>query len=250
MMTRAALADYAIEIRELYLWIADQILNPRPPELRNTDGDPIELTTLTYELDVEPPDAFDCLEPLSRVGDERYVDEETRDATGALTGAIFNWMKAGNRKHEAWDNTILGTLRLTGTRLTVEVNSERRRRRITKEIAKRLGAHARLTGSEVVDVADALAASHAADADAAPIDDARTPEIEALEADLLREHWDAWVDTTIPALGNRTPRQAARTPRGRERLEALLADFERMAEQHSSTRPPDIATLRRTLKLP
>ena len=59
----------------------------------------------------------------------------------------------------------------------------------------------------------------------------RTPEIQALKAELMRRHWDAWIDTKVPALGNRTPRQSAKTAKGRERLEALLSDFARSAEQ-------------------
>ena len=29
----------------------------------------------------------------------------------------------------------------------------------------------------------------------------RTPEIQALEAELMQRHWDAWIDTKEPALG-------------------------------------------------
>jgi hypothetical protein len=53
----------------------------------------------------------------------------------------------------------------------------------------------------------------------------------------------------VPALGNRTPRQAAKTVKGRERLEALLSDFSRAAERTSSTFQPDLADLRRRLGL-
>jgi hypothetical protein len=65
----------------------------------------------------------------------------------------------------------------------------------------------------------------------------------------MQRPWDAWIDTKVPALGNRTPRQAAKTPKGRERLEALLSDFARSAEQRSSTFEPDLGDLRRRLGL-
>jgi hypothetical protein len=77
----------------------------------------------------------------------------------------------------------------------------------------------------------------------------RTPEIQALEAELMQRHWDAWIDTKVPALGNRTPRQAAKTARGRERLEALLNDVARSTEQPSPVFQPDFADLRRRLGL-
>jgi plasmid stabilization system protein ParE len=77
----------------------------------------------------------------------------------------------------------------------------------------------------------------------------RSPELETLEADLARRHWEAWIDTKVPALGNRTPRQAAKTARGLERLNALLADFARMAEGQPSANRPDLESLRRRLGL-
>ena len=65
----------------------------------------------------------------------------------------------------------------------------------------------------------------------------------------MQKHWDAWMDTKVPALGNRTPRQAAKTAQGRERLEALLSDFARSAEQRASVFQPDLGDLRRRLGL-
>jgi hypothetical protein len=52
-------------------------------------------------------------------------------------------------------------------------------------------------------------------------------ELQAIEDEMVRQHWEDWLDTRVPALGNKTPRQAARTAGGRERVEALLAEFDR-----------------------
>jgi len=53
------------------------------------------------------------------------------------------------------------------------------------------------------------------------------PEVQRLLAESMRSHWEGWVNMKIPALGNRTPREAVRTADGREAVEALLQDFER-----------------------
>jgi hypothetical protein len=45
-------------------------------------------------------------------------------------------------------------------------------------------------------------------------------------AAVLERQWEQWANDRIPALGHLTPREAARTMAGRERLEALLADYE------------------------
>jgi hypothetical protein len=66
----------------------------------------------------------------------------------------------------------------------------------------------------------------------------------------MKAHWDAWLDTPIPALKNQTPRRAALTPEGRERLEALLIGLEYRNE--SAIQPelrPDVVDLRRKLGL-
>lgn len=254
LMTRGDLIDYDIEIRDQYHHIADALANPRLPQLRNTDGDPIEMTTLIYTLAASPSEAVDRLRPLATLGDEVHISDEAFDQAGTLTAAELSWIKAGNRKNKSWDNTILGNLRVDGSRLTVEVNSARRRDRIAKEIAKRFGSTATLIETKVMDVAKELESrrQHRSGRDAAALsqtDVERTPELQAQEAEYLRKHWEAWVDTRVPALGNRTPRQAAKTARGRERLEALLSDFERSAKQSRSAFVPDIVELKKSLGL-
>jgi hypothetical protein len=63
-------------------------------------------------------------------------------------------------------------------------------------------------------------------------------------------HWNVWLDYKIPALANRSPRQAARTPEGRERLEALLAYYEWESDRSPASLRPDVLALRAKLGLP
>ena len=256
LLTREELRDYSLELRQTYLGIVDALLHPKLPTLQNTDGDPLELTTLTYELGVPVADAVERLTPLATLRDETRIADEIHDTAGVLTSATLTWLKAGNRKLKDWDNTTLGTLRLAGSTLTVEVNSARRRQRIEKEISKRLQSAATLVDTTVTDMTQALkqrpARAGSATNGPAALDvlPPTTPELQAIEAELARKHWDAWVDTKVPALGNKTPRQAAKSARGRERLEALLADYGQHRPAGRSTGiAPDIEMLRRTLGL-
>jgi hypothetical protein len=52
------------------------------------------------------------------------------------------------------------------------------------------------------------------------------PEVQEKLEQLACEHWKKWFNEPIPALNNKTPRQAASTKKGRERLEALLLQYE------------------------
>lgn len=209
---------------------------------------------MTSDLSISAAETFDRLRPLATLRGEAHVDDERFDAAGGIEAAVLTWLKAGNRKHKDWDNTTLGTFGLDGSRLVIEVNSAKRQKRIAKEISKRFGSRATLVETKTADIVKELQNRRAHRGEIAePVPFATepepTPEIQALEAELMQRHWDAWIDTKLPALGNRTPRQAAKTTKGRERLEALLTDFARSAEQTSSGFRPDLHDLRRRLGL-
>jgi len=56
------------------------------------------------------------------------------------------------------------------------------------------------------------------------------PEIQAqVVGEFYEQHYRGWLDQPIPALGNRTPREAARLKRVRPELVALLQEFENTA---------------------
>lgn len=101
-------------------------------------------------------DAFEKLAPLGRAHGEDHCDEVTRDASGAVTSAGLSWVKAGNRHHKDWNNTVLGTLRLEADRLVAEVNSTRRAGKLKREIAKCLGRTAVLMDTAVIDPSEVL----------------------------------------------------------------------------------------------
>jgi hypothetical protein len=46
--------------------------------------------------------------------------------------------------------------------------------------------------------------------------------------DYLRKHYANWVDEKIPALGNKTPRQAIRSAKGRQAVIELLESYEHL----------------------
>jgi len=234
LMTRADLDDTDFEIRDLYLDIVAKILNPAPPTLRNTDGDPLALTTLTFTVQGTVDEIARRLTPLGRITgdepDEELLEEIERDAAGVTTSAVMHWKKTGNKKNKDWSNTILGMLRLTPGRIVADVNSEKRAKQCVREVKKLLGPAVTLMSSEVTDLQAELAKRQANPIEpgmqAASSED-RDPELLAMEEELFRRHMEAWQTMKIPALGNKTPRVVARTALGRERLAALLSSFEK-----------------------
>lgn len=256
MLTPETVRDLDVELRDLYFYIEDEVWNPRLPELRNTDGDKLVLTTLTYRLGCSPASAFERLRPLAGASDDdnaRLLSDATMNAAGELEAVSLPWSKRGNRLHKDWDNTTLGTMEIDGDRLEVHINSERRSTRIEREIAKRLGDDAVLD-RKVADPVEKLLAERKNDprdalADAKQDRLQQQPEVQEYMRHMGERHWDAWLDTRLPALGNRTPRQAARTPEGRERLEAVLAEFAWAAERTPNAMSPNVPALRARLGL-
>lgn len=125
-----------------------------------------------------------------------------------------------------------GSIRIDGRRLSVEVNSARRAKKIRREIERRLGKGARFKADQVQDL-DAMMAQgipkgqtliNSTEHDALM----QNPEIQAHMAEMMKKHWDGWVKTKLPVLGGKTPKRAVKSADGREAVEALLADAERM----------------------
>jgi hypothetical protein len=216
---------------ELFYRAFDQILNPRPPKLVNTDGEPVELITLRFALRCPVRSAFDRLRTLSFWKSDEAMEDPKYDKRGELRAVSLDWSKRGNRMHKSWDNTTLGHLRIEGTTLAASVNSRRRASRLRHQIEKRLGADVSFTTQVHESLPRSLKSLQVRSSEdrqrrPGPETDELTREMSAELAAVLERQWEQWANDRIPALGHLTPREAARTMAGRERLEALLADYE------------------------
>ena len=241
------------QLRELYFAIRGRLL--APPDLRNTDGDPLEFHTLKYR--VESADvAFGILRSLAG-GIER--EELMRDVTllpdGRIRKAAFSWLKPGNKLHSSWDTTVLGKIEISERDVSVEVNSAKRAKLIRAQIAKRLGERATFLSDETKSLDGMLVeeerrANTPEGTRALKEHEAfqQRPEVQEFMRQSMEEHWESWVDEKIPALGGKTPRKAVRDPDGRERVEALLLQFER--HDAGRQRSYDFDRVRERLGLP
>ncbi|MBW1699336.1 MAG: SEC-C domain-containing protein [Deltaproteobacteria bacterium] len=229
-ITTETLNDYEIELRELYFSIFDVMMNP--PELRNTDGDPLSFHTIYYDID-SPETAFERLKSLCVDSTEKELRSEAElDESGQIHRASIPWSRQGYKNSSVLDNTILGRLEIDGKRLKVEVNSANRANAIQKEIQKRLGKHAVYKTTKIHSMESMLKKTehpetHMGEDFGEKKNLLQIPEVQNKMAQLIQAHWDSWINEKIPALGGKTPRQAVKTADGRESVEALLLDAER-----------------------
>lgn len=223
----AQVADWDIEIRQLYLDLADAQWNPVPPQLRTPEGDAFEFHTLIFDI-ASPQQAFDAIRPMAAWSndDEALERDIERDAEGRMLRARVDLLRAGQRDDDE-ALSLLGSVSIDGQRMTVETNSRERADGIKRDFASEsLGIPIALRADEIRTLEQKLAERdktlpHATEPE---VDD---PEAQALIRKMLLNHYLRWMDTPIPALGQCTPRQAVATVDGSEQVSALLHSAER-----------------------
>lgn len=247
-VTPEVLREYRYEMLSIYHDIVERLLNPPMPQLQNTDGDPMVFNKLIYSLECSPRIAFDALRQLNLTEDDESIIAGAEFApTGELCKIEFAWQKPGNKKHQEWNNTILGHLRIEGATLTAEVNSERRAQQFKALMEKLLPGKVRYK-TTVIQSPQTMLKRIKGEGDTAQSrrlqkeqDELNSrPEVQSLITEHLRQHYRNWLSQKIPALNNKTPLQAVKTRDGREMVEALLLDIERRSRDSNQPLDPDL----------
>lgn len=212
-LTSTLLLKYDDFLRNIYFSYSKSAF--KPPVITNTDGDPICSCTLHYKLQCDPKTAFNNLIVLYKRKDiESILEDALFDEQNNLCSIEFPWLKSSLK------NTVLGEISIEGNKLVVTTNSIQRAKKIQREIKKRLPESVLIkTVTEELDL------SNEEQPNTTPISYPSAEEQEMLKA-YIADYYNKWLDISIPALKNQTPRQAAKTAEGCERLEFLLLDFE------------------------
>jgi hypothetical protein len=229
-----ALRDYSIEMIELYRMFYEQLLNPQSPTLSNTDGDPFLPQKVIFEID-SPMEAFHALKGLNfQETEERLLQDIEFDAEKKFLKVEIAWLKKGNKQNKAWDNTVLGHIAIEKSTIRADVNSEKRAKLFRKIMKERLGEKARYKATLIEPIESAIGRKSLRENEDSELDGSEQerlmsmhPELQAKMIEMATAHWDGWIYEKVPALGNKTPIQAAKTKDGKEMLEALLTQFER-----------------------
>ena len=251
------LNEFEADIRSLYLAHLKSMFTP--PQLANTDGDPLVPQRIYFDLLVSADVAFQGLKDLAK---GTKSTELLRDATlenELIVKADIPWLggKAEARKRLA-GKVLLGNIKIDRDRLIAQVNSNRRAQRIRRLIETRLGPGAKYKTTVIEPIesqfqerwkaAVAGARSEANDTEGSGVLPIDAPEIRAMMEKNAKQHWDAWFDLPVPALNDMTPREAAKTEEGRELLESLLLLYENHADASTdNVFRPDVSALRREL---
>jgi hypothetical protein len=233
-ITKRMLAEYDFDIREAYLYISQSLF--RLPVLTNTDGDPMNIHTIHYEIDSADM-AFTHLADLCVTqAAEQLRARADLDAEGGMLRVEIPWDRKGFKNNAGLENTLLGSLVIEGRHLRVNVNSAQRAEIIRREIETRLGRGARYKNTVIESTEYMMREFREKGREsesAAPDHDELMahPEVRAKLSAMISAHWESWMNEKLPALGGKTPRQAVKSADGRECVAALLLSAERDADQ-------------------
>lgn len=192
----------------------------RPAQLQNTEGQELVLCTARYES-ADPDRLWAVLSAGRDADDDRIVVGPPGHGGGT---------------------TVRATFTRDGDRVVLETNSVERLRE-HQELVREADPSARL-------VDESTRPFSMDDLPGAPAPATESPDLppELIEQ-IVRGQEEEWLSEPVPALGGRTPRQAAEDPSVRGELEALLDDFEWADRRSANPLTMDVARLRRELGL-
>jgi hypothetical protein len=191
----------------LWGWLDDWQADYMPPRLCNTDGDDMLFHTAAFSVD----DSQAVRRALRKRKDIDY-DEQADE---------YVWWKPVEKgSGMLGDSLTLGRIELVVDELVLTVNSAERFAKARKWIDQ-------LPGVKFIDVT-----TH----EAGPSDMPRpmdeqmgddepveiTPEMASAIQQRITGHYMGWLDMPLPVLGGKSPRQACRTPAGRDEVTMLI----------------------------
>lgn len=164
------------------------------------------LATLRAHKEIECDDPEDDTTPANTTDREQYN---------------FVWLRTTKKGKKALGGpTVYGRIEVLRDSIVGEVNSDRRCKLLRTMLEAIRGV--RFVGTEPLPFDPKTGRPLNRSSVATPMEEPMSSE--ALEAVRLhfRNRDMAWLDTKIPVLGNKTPRQAVKTKEGRERVAMLI----------------------------
>jgi hypothetical protein len=222
---RDVLWDYDLEIQNVYQGIYQEIINPQPRILNNTDGELLVPQKLAFDLLVSADEALSALAMLNPNETLEEIREYAVLENGKINKVEFPWTKNENSKNSGLGNTVLGHIEISGRKLLVQVNSENRAKQFEKLLKARLRGKYKFSCRVIESMEHMLKSQSEAVADKNG-DSLENSAFKGQIEQVMKSHWEAWIHMKIPALKNKTPLAASKTREGREKLEALLTQFE------------------------
>lgn len=219
------------------LWLNDTICRyfAPPPEMLNTDGEPIEFTTLHYRL-LPKATGAEIAAAMSSIPGLRADEQDSHWTWFAPEKPI-----AKGRRRKGGDDleagrTIHGEVILHDGKLEVRVNSAPRAARIRTLLTPALAGLVKEPLVERMTPEQAMAeAPQAREPTPQGLDGVDPADLRKAIHEVMDRQYRKTLDTPVPALDGKTPKQAARSAKGRIAVASWLKGF----EQNTARLPAD-----------
>lgn len=183
--------------------------------IHTTDGELMVLCKDTWRIREGTRDAV-----LARLGELGFDMESDKAITS------FRWIRE-NASTDPLPTVHLGTVTVTGDEVAVETRSRERHAELKKRVVETLDSLVEHVNSEERDQAELFEEMNLA---GGKVQEDLEPIPAHVQQQVMREfvarHDATWPDIAVPALGDKTPREAVKTAKGRSAVEALLRDME------------------------
>ena len=251
-LTAAILRDeFEVELMHYFFSIITAMFNQPSPSMQNTDGDPIQFCKSYFKCELGLEETLNKLLPLSLSKDvNELLSEAEYDHLGALKKITFPWLKKGNKRLKEWENTLMGEITLHDDTLILETNSEKRSKKGHVLLKKYLKEKIHFQSTLIESIEQKMKNSPSRDNKNQKAELPDDPEMQEHIKEIIQQHWAHWFDEPVPLLDHKTPREAAKTKKGREQLEALLLEYDRHnLNQPDNALKADTALIRSKLGL-
>lgn len=191
----------------LWQWIDEWEANWKPPLMCNTDGDELLWHTASFSL-ADPDQTRQRLMQREDIDYDEQADE-------------LVWSKETDRDSNMPGETVtLGRMEFVGDELVITVNSAKRFNAARRWLEKLSGVVFKNVTTRRWDEAEKDRPLDERISPPEPIE--MTPELANSLQEMMDKHYMGWLDTPLPALGGKTPRQAWRTKAGRQEATMLI----------------------------
>jgi hypothetical protein len=217
-----------------HLWLDRVGLRPLP-KLVTAEGDEVLLAKTAFDiLDGAALSAALAAHPaLERQDDGGYTwFEEVERAPAPRAAVRFSGLMVSSQRWPPEGDTTrrgLGTIVVERGRLILETMSKARAERGRRLLEDAAGSAVKYRATRYEAVERAVERARARPR---PKEPDIPPEVQAqFFQEFMEQHYRTWPDQPLPALGNRTPREAAALKSARAQLISLLKEMEVMAER-------------------
>jgi hypothetical protein len=206
-----------------------------PLTLMNTEGEPLLLTVDHFEF--APEDRARVLAGLERMQGAEVEEEGVP--------AVYSFSKAGSAPLTGWEDTVVGRAEVREATVRVETNSVARAEALRSRVEAACEGLLRFRAREHTDPVALMWKMEAAGRSPVAVDVSPLLEVR----DVGAAHGLEWVDTPLPVLRGKTPRQAVRGAAGRREVDTLLKELEYLEAELPDGQRADYAALREALGL-